>query len=200
MSSIDIVFLIFILVFGLIGIWKGFFREVLGLVGVVAGVFVGIVASGPLSQLLSEYLPGIPTVIWPFICFIFLFILIYLSSRMLANLLSKLSQAIFLGWLNRLLGGGVGALKGAILISLILLIIGFLPFQSTLQQVRNESMLYEPLQRLLPTLYNIGTGFSVSSRNFEKKLIETLEQARVKLSEEMMRYFLYGNSETHDTK
>ncbi|HFE63157.1 MAG TPA: CvpA family protein [Caldithrix sp.] len=192
MSSIDIIFIAFLAFFAFIGLWKGFFREVLGLAGVVGGVFFGIVFFGPMSKILSRALPGIPAVVWPFLSFLVIFIAVYFSSRLLAGMLSKLSKAIYLGWLNRLFGGAVGALKGAILISIILLLIGFLPFQQALQDVRQQSALYEPLQRLVPIIYNYSTGLSDSSKNFEKKILRTLEGAKVKLSEEMIKYYFYG--------
>ncbi|OPX31310.1 hypothetical protein B1H10_08970 [candidate division KSB1 bacterium 4484_188] len=148
MSSIDIIFI------------------ALGLAGVVGGVFFGIVFFGPMSKILSRALPGIPAVVWPFLSFLVIFIAVYLSSRLLAGMLSKLSKAI--------------------------LLIGFLPFQQALQDVRQQSALYEPLQRLVPIIYNYSTGLSDSSKNFEKKILRTLEGAKVKLSEEMIKYYFYG--------
>ena len=196
MNSLDVVFAVLLLVFVFIGIWKGFFREILGFLGVVGGVFLGIIGFGPVGQTLGHLLPGLPAFLLPLVSFIFIFIGFYLLCRMLASGLSRLSQKMFLGWLNRLLGGLIGGLKGALLISLFLLLIGFFPFQSALQNVRSNSLLYDPLQKLIPTLYNISTNFTPSSRNFENKITQTLQDLQVKLSEEMIKYLFYGKQDS----
>ena len=199
MASIDIIFLAVLGVFAIIGIMKGFFREVLGLAGIIGGFVFGFVLFGPVSKLLSNWLPGIPAIIWPFISFLLIFIGVYLASRLLAGMLSKISKAIYLGWLDKLGGGAIGALKGGILLSVVLMLIGFFPIQSTLDEVRGNSALYQPLQRLLPVTYNIITSFSDSSKNMEKKIINTLKNARVKLSEEMVKYYFYGKDNPADS-
>ena len=194
MSSLDIIFGVILSVFILVGIWKGFFREVLGFIGIIGGLFLALIGFAPIGKLLNSLIPGIPTFIWPFISFILIFIGVYISSRLLAGILSKLSETIFLGWLNKLLGGLVGGLKGALLISLILMLIGFLPFQKELDSVRNNSMMYEPLQKLIPSAYNFFTGFNVNSNKLENKITNSLKDTEGKLSEEIIKYFFYGKN------
>ena len=191
MSAIDIIILTFLSVFTIIGVWKGFFREIFGFLGVIFGALFAIVGFGPLSKLLHRMIPELPAFIWIFLSFIMIFVGFYLLSRFLASMLSKLSKAMLLGWLNRLLGGLVGFMKGAIFISLFLLLIGFLPFQKTLQDIRNDSWLYEPLQRTVPLLYNLFSEFSFSSRNLEKKMTELMEDIEGKMNENVVEYFLY---------
>lgn len=192
MNSFDIVVLVVLGFFTILGIWKGFFREVLGLVGVIGGFVVAMVAFGPVSIILAEKVPAIPATVWPILSFLLLFIATYLLSRLLAGLLSKISQAVKLGWLNRLLGGCFGALKGAVLVSLLLMLLGFFPMQGFLSGIRQESRLYEPMQRVVPALYNLSTGWSAGSKKFEKRILGILEEAKVKVNQEVVKYFLYG--------
>jgi len=191
MSAFDIIFITILGIFTILGVWKGFFREILGLVGVVFGAFLAIIGFGPLSKILHRNIPEIPSAIWVFLSFLIIFIGVYLLSRLSASLLAKLSKMVLLGWLNRLLGGVVGALKGAIFISLFLLLLGFLPFQDSLKNIRNDSFFYQPLQRFVPLVYNLVSDFSFSSRNLEKKLTHLWEDLQGKLSENAMKYFLY---------
>jgi membrane protein required for colicin V production len=191
MSAFDIIILTVLSVFTVIGIWKGFFREIFGFLGVVFGALFAILGFGPLSKLLHRLVPDIPAFIWIFLSFLIIFVGFYLLSRFLASMLSKLSKIMLLGWLNRLLGGAVGFLKGALFVSLFLLLIGFLPFQDTLQKVRSNSWLYEPLQRTVPVIYNLFSDFSFSSRNFEKKMTELMEDIEGKMNENVIKYFLY---------
>jgi len=191
MSAFDIIIFTVLSVFTVIGIWKGFFREVFGFLGVIFGALFAILGFGPLSKLLHRLVPDIPAFIWIFLSFIIIFVGFYMLSRFLASMLSKLSKIMLLGWLNRLLGGAVGFLKGALFVSLFLLLIGFLPFQDTLQKVRSNSWLYEPLQRTVPVIYNLFSDFSFSSRNFEKKMTELMEDIEGKMNENVIKYFLY---------
>jgi uncharacterized membrane protein required for colicin V production len=141
--------------------------------------------------MLHQLVPAVPVVIWIIFSFLGIFIGVYLASRLLAMLLGKLSSLIMLGWLNRLLGGLLGAIKGAFLISLILLLLGFLPFQDGLKNIRKHSALYEPFQRIIPMVYNIITDFSISSRNLEKKIGNLIGNLQGQLNEKAMEYFLY---------
>jgi membrane protein required for colicin V production len=193
MSFIDLILISILAGFVLAGIWKGFFREVLGLLGVLLGIFLAIVGFGPLSKILHQLIPAVPGVFWLILCFLGIFIGVYLLSRLLAMLLGKLSSLIMLGWLNRLLGGLIGAIKGAFVISLILMLLGFFPFQDSLKNVRKKSTLYEPFQRIIPLVYNILTDFSTSSRKLEKKIGHLISNLQGQLNEKAMGYFLYKN-------
>jgi membrane protein required for colicin V production len=191
MSAFDLIFLSVLSVFTVLGIWKGFFREILGFVGVILGAFLAILGFGPVSKIFHQLVPDIPSVIWVFLSFLMIFIAVYLLSRLLAGILSKLSKMVLLGWLNRVLGGLVGALKGSIFISLFLLLLGFLPFQDALQKVRNDSLFYQPLQRFVPLVYNLFSDFSFSSRNLEEQLTDLWEDLQGKLNENAVKYFFY---------
>ncbi len=192
MNSADLIFLVILGFFFILGLWKGFFREVLGLVGVVGGIFLGIVGFAPLSNLLAQHISGVPAAVWPILSFLLIFVAVYLASRVTASFLSRLTRLLKLSWLNRLLGGVVGALKGGFLISVVLLILGFLPIQSTLQELKQKSVLYEPIQNLVPFLYNMSASLSGSSTNFQKTMEKSFEKAKMTVTQEMMRYFYDG--------
>lgn len=191
MSIIDIIIIVVWGIFILMGIRKGFFRETLGLLGVVFGIFLAVIGFAPLSKILHRLVPEIPAVLWIILSFLILFIVTYFASRLLAFVLSKLSNLLLLGWVNRLLGGIAGAFKGALLISGFFLILGLFPFQDILKNTRKNSLLYEPFQRVIPTAYNLLTDFSFSSRKLEQKILNLIADWQGKLNEKAMQYFLY---------
>ncbi len=200
MSSIDIVFLVFLAFFVILGIWKGFFREIFGFLGVVCGIYFGIILFSPASELLRKFIPGLPAALWPFISFVFVFIGVYLLSRIAGGVLSKIVESMYLGWLNRFLGGVLGLIKGALLLSLVLFLLGFLPFQNTLENARQKSHLYTPLQMIIPFIYNLGSGFSSADQfNFEDKVTKTLHSGQEAVTEEMIKYFYYGKKDSTNT-
>ena len=179
--------------FILFGVWKGFFREVLGLLGILLGILLAIIGFGPISKMLHQIIPEVPVIIWIVLSFVGIFVGVYLASRLLAVVLKKLSSLVMLGWLNRLLGGVIGAVKGAFVISLFLLFLGFFPFQDALKNLRKQSILYEPLQRIIPLVYNVMTDFSFSSHKLEKNFIHLIGDLQGKMNEKVREYFLYEN-------
>lgn len=197
MNALDIIFGVLLSVFILVGIWKGFFREILGFVGIIGGLFLALIGFAPIGKILNKIIPGVPTFLWPFISFILIFVGVYIASKLLAGILSKLSETIYLGWLNRFLGALIGGLKGALLMSLILMLVGFLPFQGALDNARKSSLLYEPLQKFVPSIYNFFSGFNVNSGDLEKKITNSLKDSEGKLSEEIIRYFFYGKNSSN---
>jgi membrane protein required for colicin V production len=200
MSSIDIIFIIFLGLFVLIGVFRGFLKEILGFVGILGGIFLSIIGFKTLGSILIHYFPDIPGIILMVGSFILIFLVVYFFSRLLASFLSRLSEKMHLSWLNRILGGAVGGIKGAILISFILFLMGFLPFQETLTTLRQDSIFFEPIQRLLPTIYDLTTSFSTSSREFEKKLKNSLESGKIKTTEEMSNYLFKRKQDFPDVK
>lgn len=144
-----------ILIFGFIrGLMKGLFVEIASLVALVAGVYGAI----HFSYFVGDYLQT--KVSWEesyitLVSFAVTFAIIVLAISLLGKLLTKLADFAFLGWINKLLGGVFGALKIALIFSVIILI--FDKFNSVITFVKPEdrakSILYEPVRKLAPTLF-----------------------------------------------
>jgi len=200
MSTLDVVIAVVITLFILNGIRKGFFREVLGLAGIVVGFFVGIVGAGPLSGWLAAQFPSLPSIMIPVLSFLALFLGVYFSSKMLARSLSVLMEKLKLGWLNRILGGAVSGLKGIIILSLIFWGVSLLPFKETLNQAVSGSRFFPAVKSFVPAFYNLGSGFSPSSHNFEKRIDEILKKSRVKLKKETLKFLLQEHSDSAATR
>lgn len=62
---------------------------------------------------------------------------------MIASLLTKAMEAVSLGWLNRWLGSGLGALKALLLVSLLVGVIEFIDSDNTLlSQTKRKNRCY----------------------------------------------------------
>ena len=200
MATLDVVIAVVITLFILNGIRKGFFREILGLAGIILGFFMGIVGAGPLSGWLAKQFPSLPSVIIPLLSFLALFLGVYFGSKMLARSLSVLMEKLKLSWLNRILGGAVSGLKGILLLSLIFWGVSLLPFKGTLNSAISRSRFFPAVKSFVPTFYNMGSGFSPSSHNFEKRVNEILRKSRVKLKKETLKFLLQEHSDSAATR
>jgi len=197
MEYVDLIFGAVLAFFIILGSAKGLFREVFGLIGFLGGIIAGILFTGPLSHWLAEKIPSIPFLIIPIVSFLILFIAIYLLSRMLANWFSSIFEALHLKWLNKLLGGIVGGFKGAILLSMLLLILSALPLQSFLDPIRGKSYFYVPLQSLLPALYSI---FSSSPHGLDKRLEDMFRESEAKVKKQILETMLNERIDSSSVK
>lgn len=193
MEYIDLILAAILAVFIILGTARGLFREVFGLLGFLGGIVAGILFTGPFSHWLAPKIPSIPFIIIPIVSFLLLFIGVYLLSRLLAGWFSSLSEALHLGWLNKLLGGVVGGFKGAILLSLLLLILSTLPLQSYLEPIKGKSYFYNPLHDLLPALYSI---FSASNTDLNEKLEDMFRDSEIKVKNHLIETMLHDPNDS----
>jgi membrane protein required for colicin V production len=145
------------LLFGLInGFRKGLFVEVASLVALVAGVYGAI----HFSDFAADFLMA--KVDWNeetvnITAFAITFIAIVLVISLAGKALTKLADFAALGILNKLLGGLFGALKIAVILSVVLIIFDnmnkTLPF--TDKKDLDDSVLYNPIKSLIPTIFPV---------------------------------------------
>lgn len=109
------------------GIWRGFAQELVMLMGWLAV----LIFSSSLAQALSPHLPFQD---WaPFalqtLSFVLAVVGILLLARALAWLAKLLLKLIGLGWLDRLLGAVLGAVRGLLILFLMVWVVNQTPFQ-----------------------------------------------------------------------
>ena len=154
MSVIDIVLGALIL-FGLVrGFMKGLFVEVASLVALIAGVYGAI----HFSNFAAEFLQTRTT--WSektinITAFAITFVIIVLAIGIAGKALTKLADFAALGILNKLTGGAFGALKIALILSVVLNFFDKLNNTITLldDDTKQESALYKPVKSLVPMIF-----------------------------------------------
>ncbi|WP_147677064.1 CvpA family protein [Algibacter pacificus] len=160
MGVIDIVLGALIL-FGLVrGFMKGLFVEVASLVALVAGVYGAIHFSDFAAQYLQTKTDWNEKTI-SITAFAITFVVIILVISLAGKALTKLADFAALGIINKLAGGVFGALKIALILSVVLMF--FDRMNSTITFIDEENMddsvLYIPVKSLVPTIFpNILTS------------------------------------------
>ena len=154
MNTFDII-IAAILIFGFVrGLLKGFFVEVASLVALIAGIYGAIHFSHFASNILVNYVSWDERYL-TIVSFAITFALIVLAITLLGKMFTKIADFAALGFLNKLLGGIFGALKFGLILSIILLIFtklnNTIPFVS--DEMKDDSVLYEPVKNLSPTLF-----------------------------------------------
>lgn len=154
MSVLDIVLLVLIL-FGLIrGLMKGFFVEIASLIALIAGVYGAIHFSHYAVNFISENSEWEEKTV-SIIAFAVTFIVIVLVIALAGQALTKLASFAALGIVNKLMGALFGALKMAVIVSVILNVFDSMNRTIPLTDERSieESMLYQPVKSLVPLIF-----------------------------------------------
>ena len=143
MNYLDIVIAI-PLVYGLVkGFTNGLIKEITGLLGLLIGVYVAINFSSYLHPKFAEVLAGYEQFI-PIISFATLFIVSVLMIKILGYIIDKLTKALALGFVSRILGAIFGFLKIVVIFSFLLVIIT--DYGLIDNETKEKSVLLQPLQ------------------------------------------------------
>jgi membrane protein required for colicin V production len=143
MNYLDIVIAI-PLVYGLVkGFTNGLIKEITGLLGLLIGVYVAINFSSYLHPKFAEVLAGYEQFI-PIISFATLFIVSVLMIKILGYIIDKLTKALALGFVSRILGAIFGFLKIVVIFSFLLAIVT--DYGLIDNETKEKSVLLQPLQ------------------------------------------------------
>ena len=166
MATIDIIILAMIGVGVIMGLIKGFVKQMASIVGLIAGLLMARALFGIVAERLAPVL-GTSTTVAQVLAFILIWIAVPLGFAFVASLLTKALDAVHLGWLNRWLGSGLGALKYMILIGLAIHVIEYIDPNNEMISAtkKKESVLYYSMRDLS------GIFFPVF-KNVTEQLIE----------------------------
>ncbi|WP_299394574.1 CvpA family protein [uncultured Gelidibacter sp.] len=156
MSVLDIVLTALIL-FGLVrGLMKGFFVEIASLVALVAGVYGAIHFSNYAATFIDENSEWDEKTV-NILAFAATFLIIILAIALAGKALTKLADFAALGIVNKLLGAIFGALKIAVILSVVLNVFDSLnrAIPLTDEASIEDSMLYAPVKSIVPTIFPV---------------------------------------------
>jgi len=154
MNYIDIVLGIILILAAIQGFRKGFIVELASLAALVLGIWGAIKFSdwtaGFISRTFNFHSEFLTTIAF-LVTFIGIVILIHILGKVLDNTV----KAIALGFLNRLAGIIFGALKVAVILSILLML--FDPIDENVHILppsqKTTSKIYAPMKRLVPTIF-----------------------------------------------
>lgn len=121
---LDIILLSFIAIGIAVGLCRGFFKELVGTVGLLIAILVANVVAPMGKGYIVGYVgddTAAVVLVW-----IIVFIILMLAMHGIAYLLGKLMKAVSLGWLNRLAGGLFAGLKYFMIAALIVCVCNIL--------------------------------------------------------------------------
>jgi membrane protein required for colicin V production len=174
MNYIDYIILVVFLFFTVKGLLRGFFHEVLGLVGILVGLVLATKYMSDFSGWMAKLI-DLPSIAILLLAFIIIFSGVIILSQLLASALEKLSKYSMLGWLEKIAGGIIGFVKGGLIISLLLLFITVIPFGKELIPGLDGSRFYEPARNFAPRFFNLMVKIFPNSKTFYREVKETFD-------------------------
>ena len=152
MNLLDIAFLLVIVVSVASGLLRGFVREVLGFVGLVAGFLFAILLAPVVAPWIERWMVHAAAYA---LSFLVIFFFTAITAGVLGTFLTRFAEKARLSCLNRLLGAAFGFVRGVILI--VVLFWGLLFFVESpdklLERSRLAPLVYKAavwLERTLP--------------------------------------------------
>lgn len=100
-----------------LGLWRGLAHEAMSLVGLVIGYQLARMYSHALGVLLPA--ASGPEYVRVMVAFVAIFVVVVFAFDAVAWMVSKLMVKVGVGWLNRILGGAFGSLRGALLLLIL---------------------------------------------------------------------------------
>jgi membrane protein required for colicin V production len=123
MTSFDYAVLAIVGLSVLLSIMRGFVREVLALASWVIAFFVAKIYMLELVPLLPDAIPN--ESLRMLAAFLILFLATLLICTLLAIVLSQIFKKIGLGWLDRVIGGMFGLVRGIVIVTVLVFLAGF---------------------------------------------------------------------------
>ena len=116
MVGLDLVIVVFCAFLVAKGIWKGFVKEIAGIVAVIGGVAVSFLLHAKVQPYMAAFV-GERYV--QLVSYVIVFLGFYLVVMLLGKLLDKILRSIMLGGVNRVLGALFGLIKACFWLTLL---------------------------------------------------------------------------------
>ena len=138
-----------------IGLFKGLIKEITSLAAIVLGIYGAKLLAPMVSGLLVSIFHFSEKTALP-MSYLVLFVGIAIALLMLARSLEKIFDSMSLGGLNKLFGGMFGALKYALIVSVLLIVFNAIDskFSIISAETKNNSIAYKPLLKMAPALWD----------------------------------------------
>jgi membrane protein required for colicin V production len=155
---VDIVLLAVFLLSALVGLWRGFVFEIVSLLGWLIAFVIANSAGPYLSDLVPLGSTDPQVRLWG--AYIVVFVLVLLTCTLLARMLRALVSATPLSFVDHLLGGAFGVVRGVLILVVVATLVTLSPYANAAPWKNSHGALWlglalEGLKPILPQSLNV---------------------------------------------
>lgn len=140
MQTLDIILGIFLLILFFNGLRKGIIKSVVGLIGLLATIYL-IATYASTAKILIIEKWNAPEMVATILSYILIAIVVAIIFRIVIFILHRIVNILNLGVVDKLLGGILGVLSGAIIIAILLMICDISPFYKEIRKFTSNSVI-----------------------------------------------------------
>lgn len=167
MSYIDYILLVFLLIGFALGYKDGLIRKLIALVGFILAIILAIQFSEDAGIFLQPIFGNdiyLSEIVGGFVIFLLVIFVIAILKRVI-HPTDKVNQFV-----NQILGGLIGTIQMVFFISGFLLFLNL--FSVPAKETRDESLLFYPVYKVIPTSIDLFFGDNSTVKEFVKERIE----------------------------
>jgi membrane protein required for colicin V production len=149
LNGVDLIIAVVLVGFAIRGLMRGFFRELLSLVGLFLGLWIALLQFVPLGEWLQSRMALTDPL--PFhLAFLALFVSVSIVASVVGYVLHKAAKGILMGWLDAIVGLGFGFVKGVMILTVLLFLVEHLPLAESLRARLGTSVIVHHLELVNP--------------------------------------------------
>ncbi len=167
MNLIDLIIIAGVLIFVYRDYRKGFTGVIFSLLAIIIALYGAFKLYPLFSEIIQKIIESkeLSTVI----SFVLIFIVLNFTVNRLGEYFAKLLEKLYLNWLNGLLGGVIGLIKGFLLIGVILTLIGVLNYPALSKPMKESRVSPYIISLFNKTFYHIAGAIPF---DMKEKVIE----------------------------
>jgi membrane protein required for colicin V production len=151
LNWVDLIIAVMLVSFAIRGFMRGFFRELLSLVGLFLGLWLALLKFVPLGEWLQHRFPLTEPL--PFhVAFLVIFLSVSSVAGLVGYILHRAAKGLLIGWLDAIVGLGFGAIKGVMILTVLLFLVAHLPLAASLKDRLRTSTVVAYLELANPFL------------------------------------------------
>ena len=173
MEVIDRIILVVVGLGVIQGLIKGSIKELAAIVGFVAGLLLARALFGTVAEFLAPAL-GTSITIAQILSFILIWVAVPIGCSLVASVLTKALNVINLGWLNRLAGALLGAVKMMLLVGLGIYVLEYIDPKSEMisRATKRTSLLYSPMKEFVNQCLPVFKDMTDDIKDVTDKMIK----------------------------
>ena len=178
MNVLDLIIGIILVLFAITGLRKGLIIEAFYLASFLFGAYGAMHFSDAVADWMSDFI-NVSEDYLTIISFIVTFIIVLILVRLLGRIISRLLEAISLGFVDKIGGFIFGVLKGALLVSVIVMVMNVFGATDLINNdLRKSSKLYTLTESIANTIYD-------NREDLEDKVEDALDKSMDKIEDKM---------------